>query len=262
MKAALTRFALGILLRKCVPDQMPLGCEASLQNDYYSLRVSGIRGQPEGERYLLKAITGDALPATSWDGRTLRQHIFTVHQLLSVSWEIHHYYKHWSISLGSVCVAVLHELLPIHALKWRRFAWRHARLSVIRDRYLVLEHLLALRSPLSREGVAFEALLDAQYGQAAMTSPRQNDLIDATMLVLGSLKDSGEVSYEGYSLGARIQINPKALVTLCDYQLAAERFNSTLRIQRGQVWVGIGLIIVGAATAFATLWDLIGGHRR
>lgn len=228
-------------------DQVPIGCEASLQNDdmFFSYLENG-------NRYRIDRIKGSQISVIGYkeDTDNVVEHSeFSSRELKRKNISISHHYKLWRLEYTSLSEAFIKSRLGYNRLKWTIEASNDKKMYSYYQKHEILKLLIEHRDS---SQVSFSKLKNILYGPTSALRTDYEQDIDLCWK-LRALKDSGEIDFTDKTLYLEdITVQPQALNTLSDFERSEQESRNSKRMARTQQILSFLLVASAVVNIYFT----------
>lgn len=254
IRSFFSRRVIAIVLQKSAPSKVPTSGEEGRKTNCFAtylvdgngearVLVTGI--QRFGVSGKWSAHGGNFVAECSVPNKNLSE--YTLHTI--------HWYKGWTFQSNGTTRFILqyisrYPLIRVRTDRLIQYFFNRKKLER-RDRVELLSYIID-ETVKNRQYTARKTdILSNFYTKRWVLRPDKEELMSYYDLLLDSLKETGDISYEqfGYAL------KPKAINTIAEYQLEERRHGENRGIQRRIFWLTFALVVISCIQAGSAVWE-------
>lgn len=170
-----------------------------------------------------------------------------------LKWEtltVRHTYRTWDIRYSNITEAFWHDILKISWCKWHIQKIRNLFLSQVNPDYRIqlLKKIVDKHNRLA-EMTTHDLLID-KHGSAIRLSSEYYRHHTNLEFILSSLIQSGDLEPRKDN---KIVPTPKSISTIAEFNEQITRHRDTVKLARGQFWLGCAMFVIAAVTLFVEI---------
>lgn len=229
-------------------EQVPLGCEASINNDdmFFSYREGDLR-------YLIDDIKGLKISVIGYRDGTddvVESKDISPKELSAKKLTISHHYKLWRLEYSSLFEAVIKNRTGFNKLKWLIEANNDKKMYSYYQKHELLKLLIENKE--SNNKVNFFKLRVKLYGKSLASRSDFTQHLDLRWK-LSALKDSGDIDFTDKNLYLEnIEVKPQALNTISEIERSEQESRNSKRMARTQQFLAFLLFLSSALNVYYT----------